>query len=81
MSRASLPYEKNRCTWQRLFRERFFGKKRGRKRGSTQKRGITACRRLCIFRIPEVFELPVTELKTKFDFFMNGEFREKPALP
>ena len=81
MSRASLPYEKTAAHGSGSFAKGFLERREVEKGVLHKDRRITSFRRLCIFRIPGVFELPVTELKTKFDFFMNGKHQEKPVSP
>ena len=81
MSRVSLSHEKTAAHGSGFFAKGYLERREVEKGVLHQKQRITACRRLCIFRIPEVFELPVTELKTKFDFFMNGKHQEKPVSP
>ena len=51
-----------------------FGKKRGRKEDSTEfeRRRLTASATFLVFRILGGFEQPITELKTKFDKFVNS---------
>ena len=51
-----------------------FGKKRGRKEDSTEfeRRRLTASATFLAFRILGGFEQPITELKTKFDKFVNS---------
>ena len=52
-----------------------FGKKRGRKEDSTEfeRRRLTASATFLVFRILGGFEQPITELKTKFDKFVNSQ--------
>ena len=52
----------------------WFGKKRGRKEDSTEfeRRRLTASATFLAFRILGGFEQPITELKTKFDKFVNS---------
>ena len=51
-----------------------FGKKRGRKEDSTEfeRRRLTASATFLVFRILGGFEQQITELKTKFDKFVNS---------
>ena len=50
-----------------------FGKKRGRKEDSTEseRKRLTASATFLVFKILGAFEQPITELKTKFDKFVN----------
>ena len=52
-----------------------FGKKRGRKEDlRSGKEAAHGFRDLSVIKIQGSFEQPITELKTKFDHFMNKSF-------
>ena len=58
-----------------------FGKKRGRKEDSTEfeRRRLTASATFLVFRILGGFEQQITELKTKFDKFVNSRAARRKA--
>ena len=55
-----------------------FRKKRGRKEFYGGKGAAHGFRDLSVIKIIQVFEQPVTQMKTKFDEFMNGGRKGSP---